>query len=127
MLSTLEVAEIIGVKKSTVWNWEHGTEPELKHMPKIIEFLGYAPFECPEDPIGRLRYFKLVKGLSYEWLGQLMDREPEQLMDWLSGRVRPCRKNIQNIKSFLTDSRIIKSLKCPLFRGKINFRGKISA
>lgn len=26
-------------------------------MPKIIEFLDYVPFECPEDPLGKLRYF----------------------------------------------------------------------
>jgi DNA-binding XRE family transcriptional regulator len=24
-----EVAEIIGVTESSIWNWEHGTEPEL--------------------------------------------------------------------------------------------------
>lgn len=53
-LTQIEVAEIIGVKESTVWNWEHGTEPELRHIPKIIEFLGYVPFECPEDTIGKL-------------------------------------------------------------------------
>ncbi|MEW6162172.1 MAG: hypothetical protein AB1606_02465 [Nitrospirota bacterium] len=63
-------------------------------MPKIIEFLGYVPFECPEDPVGRLRYFKQVNGLSYERLGELMGRDPEQLMDWLSGIVRPCEKNV---------------------------------
>ena len=60
----------ISVTEATVWNWEHGTEPELRHMPKIIdEFLGYMPFECPENPIGKLRYFKLVNGLSYKRLG----------------------------------------------------------
>ncbi len=48
------------------WSWEHGTEPELRHIPKIIEFLGYVPFDCPENPIGKLRYFKLINRLSYE-------------------------------------------------------------
>jgi transcriptional regulator with XRE-family HTH domain len=59
-LLQLEVATMIEVTESTIWNWEHGTEPELRHMPKIIEFLGYVPFECPGDPLGKLRYFKLV-------------------------------------------------------------------
>ena len=58
------MAKIIGVTESTVWNWEHGTEPELRNMPKIIEFLGYVPFECLYDPIEKLRYFKQVNGLS---------------------------------------------------------------
>lgn len=91
-LTQIEVAEIIGVKESTVWNWEHGTEPELRHMPKVIEFLGYVPFERPDDPIGRLRNYKRVNGLSYERLGKLMGRDPEQLTDRLGGRVRPCKE-----------------------------------
>jgi hypothetical protein len=39
------------------------------------------------NTVGKLRYFKLVNGLSYERLGELMGRDPEQLMDWLSGRI----------------------------------------
>ena len=83
--------------ESTIWNWKHGTEPELKYMPKIIEFLGYVLFGCPENTIGKLRYFKLVNGLSYGRLGEFMGRDPEQLTDWLSGRVKPCKRNIYNI------------------------------
>jgi hypothetical protein len=60
-----------------------------------------VPFECPEDPIGKLKYFKQVKGLSYEKLDDLMGRDPEQLTDWLSSKHKPCRKNIQRIKGFL--------------------------
>jgi len=66
-------------------------------MPKIIEFLGYVLFGCPENTIGKLRYFKLVNGLSYGRLGEFMGRDPEQLTDWLSGRVKPCKRNIDNI------------------------------
>jgi len=40
-LTQIEAAAQIGVTESTVWNWEHGTEPELIHMPKIIEFFSY--------------------------------------------------------------------------------------
>jgi len=73
-------------------------------MPRVIEFLGYALFECPEDSVGKLKYFKLVKGLSYARLGGLMDRDPEQLTDWLSGRVKPCEKNIKRIVGFLAEN-----------------------
>lgn len=97
-----EVAKIIGVTESTVWNWEHGTEPELRYLPKIIEFLGYVPFECPDDPVGRLRYYKRVNGLSYEMLGELMGRDPEQLADWLSGRRKPCKANLMKIQAFIS-------------------------
>ncbi len=70
-------------------------------MPKIIEFLGHMPFKCPEDSVGKLRYFKRVNGLSYERLGAMMNRDPEQLTDWLSGRMRPCERNRREIEEFL--------------------------
>jgi len=92
---------MIGVTESTVWNWEQGTEPDLRHIPKIIEFLVYVPFGCPEDLIGELIFFKKVKGLSYERLGKIMCREPEQLTDWLNGRKKPCKRNMESIDIFL--------------------------
>lgn len=73
-LLQIEVARIIGVTESTVWNWEHGTELELIHVPAVLDFLGYVPWECPDDPVGRLAYFKKIKGLSYERLGELMKK-----------------------------------------------------
>ncbi len=103
-LLQVEVAAEIGVTESTVWNWEHGTEPELIHIPAVLAFLGYIPWEEPENPVGKLAYFKKVKGLSLQRLGSLMGRDPEQLEDWLSGRVKPCGKNTEKIKSFLADS-----------------------
>lgn len=42
-----------------------------------------------------------MKGLSYERLGEVMGRDPEQLADWLSGRIKACKRNIQNIIRFL--------------------------
>lgn len=99
-----EVAAEIGVTESTVWNWEHGTEPELRHIPAALAFLGYVPWEEPEDPVGRLAYFKKVNGLSFVRLGATIGRDPEQLEDWLSGRVKPCKENVEAILSFLESS-----------------------
>lgn len=57
MVYKKHVAQMIGVEIDTVTNWENGrTQAERKHIPKIIEFIGYVPFECPEDTIGRLKY-----------------------------------------------------------------------
>lgn len=98
-----QVGNIIGVDECTITNWELGrTKPQIHHIPKVIKFLGYVPFESPNDPIGRLRHLKLVNGLSYDELGKLMARDPEQLTDWLSGRVKPCVRNIRRINKFLS-------------------------
>jgi DNA-binding XRE family transcriptional regulator len=102
-LLQIEVARQIGVTESTVWNWEHGRAPELRHMPAVLTFLGYVPWEEPEDPVGKLAHFKKVKGLSFERLGVLMERDPEQLEDWLSGIHKPCKRNIRKIERFLSE------------------------
>ncbi|NCP03599.1 MAG: helix-turn-helix domain-containing protein [Deltaproteobacteria bacterium] len=99
-----DVAAQIGVTTSTIWNWENGwSSITLGYMPKVIEFLGYNPIPCPEDLIQRLAWYKRVKGLTLEQLGAEMDRDPEQLSDWLSGRHRPCRRNREEIERFLTE------------------------
>lgn len=51
-----EVADIIGVTESSVWNREHGTEPKLQYNPSIIKFLGYIPFACPDGTVGRVAW-----------------------------------------------------------------------
>ena len=94
---------MIGVSENTAWNWEHGTEPELAHIPAVLTFLGYVPWECPDDPVGRLAHFKRVKGLSLQRLGALMGRSAEQLEDWVSGRVQPSNRNLLKIVDFLEE------------------------
>jgi len=98
-----EVAEIIGVTESSVWNWEHGVEPEQHYNPKIIKFLGYIPFDCPDDTVGRLAWYKRATGLTLKELGQRMCRHPDQLQEWLSGTRCPFSKSRDNIEKFLAD------------------------
>lgn len=39
-----DVAGLIGVHPESVKNWERGVlKPMIRHLPKIIEFLGYTP------------------------------------------------------------------------------------
>jgi DNA-binding XRE family transcriptional regulator len=52
-----DVAKIIGVTTSSIWNWEHGLEPDLRYQPQIITFLGVNPSACPDDLIGQLAWY----------------------------------------------------------------------
>ena len=98
-----QVAEIIGVRESTIYNWERGVEPELIHMPAIIRFLGYNPLPIPpaDDPLGQLRHYKMSNGMDFVRLGEAMSKNHEQLADWLSGRRKPLRKSLDKIREFL--------------------------
>ena len=51
----------------------------------------------------RLAWYKQVNGLSLEQLGAEMNRDPEQLSDWLSGRHKPFCRNLEKIELFLSD------------------------
>jgi transcriptional regulator with XRE-family HTH domain len=96
-----EVAEIIGVTESSIWNREHGTETEMQYNHSIIKFPGYFPFDCPDDTVWRLAWYKRAMGMNLDHLGEAMGRDPEQLSDWLSGRHNPFRKNREKIERFL--------------------------
>ncbi len=98
-----QVADIIGVKEGTIHNWEHGSEPELVHMPAIISFLGYNPYPVPpsDDPLEQLRHYKISNGMDLTRLGEAMSKGHEQLADWLSGRHKPSRKSLDRIREFL--------------------------
>jgi transcriptional regulator with XRE-family HTH domain len=99
-----EVGDLIGVDKTTIYNWENGRiEPDIRYLPKIIEFLGYVPFECPDDVFGRLSYFRRIKGLTIDELGALMGRDPKQLSDWLRGKKKPFRGSLESINRFLLE------------------------
>jgi transcriptional regulator with XRE-family HTH domain len=96
------VAGIVGVSEATVCNWEKNrTQPKIEHIPKIIRFLGYAPFPCPKDILGRLAYLKKIKGLTFRGLGELMGRDHEQLANWLSFQKKPYPRNLESINQFL--------------------------
>ena len=45
-ISQMELAQKVGIRVETIANWEHGRSiPNICHLPRIIEFLGYNPSE----------------------------------------------------------------------------------
>lgn len=97
-----DVAGIIGVTECTINNWENGEiKPKTKYISRIVDFLSYTPFECPGDILGRLSYFKRIKGLTFRGLGELMGGDHEQLASWLSFQKKLYPRNLESIKQFL--------------------------
>jgi transcriptional regulator with XRE-family HTH domain len=98
-----DIAQIIGVTEASIWNWENGTQPHVKYIPNIIKFLGYIPFKSAEtsDAMDRLKYVKRINGLTIKQLAKEIGCHYEQLMDWMGGKVRPGRKNLDMIEKFI--------------------------
>ncbi|MEX1138902.1 MAG: helix-turn-helix transcriptional regulator [Bacteroidota bacterium] len=76
-----DVARLIAVDETTVYNWERGyTKPPLRHMPKILEFLGYDP--SPNEPrtIGeKLLKYRRDRGMTQKELARQIGIDPTTL------------------------------------------------
>lgn len=85
-----DVAQEVGATVQTVTNWEKGrTEPEPRHYPGIVRFLGYDPRAAPTSCLGeRLRSARLRQGLTQRQLADLLDVDPVTVWAWETGRVR---------------------------------------
>jgi transcriptional regulator with XRE-family HTH domain len=78
-----EVADIIGVDTTTVFNWEtQGMTPNVRTLPKVIEFLGYDP-RAPGPTIGeKLRRHREGLGLSWAEAATAMGVDPATVSKW---------------------------------------------
>jgi hypothetical protein len=63
----------MGVHCLSVTNWERGkTEPEFRHLPAIIAFLGYDPRPEPVTLPERLVWYREGKGWSRAQLAEAL-------------------------------------------------------
>ena len=81
-----EVAKVIGVKGTSIWQWEDGyAVPESQNMPKIYEFLGYVPYS-PNLPFHqKLKIWRESAGLSQRKLSKLLGMGGTAVTKWESG------------------------------------------
>jgi len=98
-----EVAERLGADKASVVNWEcNATYPALHWRPRIIEFLGYAPWD-PSWTLGeRLLAARETLGLSRRRAAKALGVDEGTLARWEGGRGKPGRREVlQRFKLFL--------------------------
>lgn len=96
-----DVAKMIGFDTTTVFNWETmGRKPNLKAMPKIIEFLGYNPLPTGHMFGERLRLQRITLGLSQKEAAQEMGIDPSTLAHWEQGKHKPARELLDPVQVF---------------------------
>lgn len=77
-----EVAVELGVGASSVYNRESGrTEPEFRHLPAIIAFLGYDPTPKGKTLGQRVRRTRRALGLSQKQLATELGMDPSFVGD----------------------------------------------
>ena len=108
-LTQKQVAELVGVDQTTVWNWESNrTEPLTRHLPSIIIFLGCSPFEASGQSLGeRLCNYRRKTGLSQKKLAREIGIDPSTLSRLEKNSPRCFKKVVKIASDFLrrADSR----------------------
>ncbi|MBU1700199.1 MAG: transcriptional regulator [Candidatus Eisenbacteria bacterium] len=91
-LTQQEVALMMGVNKTTIFNWEAGrVAPDLHALPEVLKFLGYDPRPQADTFPERIRQLRQGLGLSLEELAAKIGVDPSTIQKWerLGFRPRP--------------------------------------
>ena len=85
-----DVAEQIGVDKSSIGNWElNRTTPAFEYMPVIIRFLGYNPIPPSDKWSERLVQCRTVLGIPQKESAKRIGVDPCTLPRWERGEREP--------------------------------------
>ena len=97
-----DVGRLICVSGGSIQNWERGiSEPSIRHLPKIIEFLGYNPEPTPRDLPRRLVYARRILGLTQERLARALRIDPTTIWRWERGDCPPMPGKLRLLQSML--------------------------
>ena len=105
-----QVAEVIGVDETTVWNWESNRcEPTIARMPELTKFLGYVLTQSGTTNRGeRLKIFRVLSGMSQKAIARHLGIDPSTLSKLESGNCKSSRKILARVEELLKDGLQIK-------------------
>jgi len=75
---------MLEVSEDTVTFWENNRcKPMINHLPAIIQFLGYNPLPLEKETLGgKIKYYRIMNGLSYKTLGKLLKVDASTVGSW---------------------------------------------
>lgn len=97
-----DVARRIGLDVVSIHKWEtNKCTPQVRYFPRIIDFLGYYPYDVPDNTTGQLVAARHHLGLSQKQLAKRLDIDPATLAGWEVGRRTPGKKYQERINELL--------------------------
>jgi len=98
-----DVAGRLGVTEDSITNWElNRHEPHIMHYPKIIEFLGYIPFEIDTSTLGgKIKRYRYLKGISQEQLAKELGVDESTVNHYERNNKKPLRKTMAKLAPIL--------------------------
>ena len=103
-----QAAKIIGTNATSLMTWERNQRtPSISFIPKIIEFLGYIPFDKEFDDIGnKIAFFRKISGMNFKKLGKLLNIDPGTLSRWEKGETKPSKEKMEKLNDFFSSLKI---------------------
>jgi transcriptional regulator with XRE-family HTH domain len=96
-----DVAAHIGVTDDCVSDWETGrSTPDAPLIPRVMDFLGYCPYESPKTFGDWLRMAREGLGLSQAALARLLGIDKGNVSEWERGETRPWRRSLTRLRKF---------------------------
>jgi transcriptional regulator with XRE-family HTH domain len=85
-----DVAAHVAISPSALERWERNeTEPKPYLIPRIIDFLGYAPWTAPQTFGEWLRLARRANGFSRKRLAQRLRVDESTVFRWEAGTTNP--------------------------------------
>lgn len=106
------VAKKLQVTPGTLQNWEKNKLiPSIQFIPKIVEFLGYVPFQTGCRTLSeRLLLKRKLLGLSKKELAEKAGLSLDVIKSWENGKHRPNRETLKVLASFFINNKPLKAL-----------------
>jgi transcriptional regulator with XRE-family HTH domain len=103
-----EVAQRFGITVCTVRNWERNrSNPSLIFIPKIIQFLGYVPYDTSEQDFGKkIAAKRRLLGWNQKELAHRVGVDPCTIHSWEKGEHKPRKLLLRLLAAFFAHSRL---------------------
>jgi len=98
-----DVAKIFNVSEESIVNWEnHHRELQIQFYPKLIEFLGYFPFEIDTTTVaGKIKKYRYMNGSIYKEVGKLLSVDASTVRSWELGRSTPNKSTLERLEKLI--------------------------
>lgn len=82
-----DIAKLFKVSKDCIYLWESNrNSPQTIFYPRIIEFLGYFPFDLDiSTSMGSIKAYRYLNGLSQKRFAKMMNVDPKTVNSWEIG------------------------------------------
>ena len=93
----------MGACEDSITGWENNrNEPSVIYYLKIIQFLGYVPFEINTSTLGgQIKLYRHLHGLSQEELARKLEVNESTVFHYENNKHKPSPKTLRKFKSLL--------------------------